>query len=132
MHGDHVAHQRQRHVVRGLGEPDGTQSLTPGHATFGILPVASPAIMGRVYRQGDGQAIHLGHHGLPNQAGARLLQHHSDAEPFQRFIRLGAVAWLEPAPEESVTYSRHRRKPPALMATAAAGMFPPPISALGQ
>ena len=132
MHGDDVADQSRLGAVRRLGERDGTQSLTPRHATCGILPVASPAIIGRVCRQGDGQVIHLGHHGSPNQAGARLLQHRSDAELIQRFIRLGAVAWLEPAPEESITYFRHRRKPPALMATTPAGTFPLAISPSGQ
>ena len=73
--------------------------------------MAAPAIIGRVDRQGDGQAIYLGHHGLPNQAGARLLRYYSEAEPIHRLIRLGAIVRLEPAPEESITYFRDRRKP---------------------
>ena len=71
----------------------------------------SPAIIGSVDRQGAGQAIYLGHAGFPDQAGARLLQHYSDAEPIHRLIRLGAIARLEPSPEESITYSHHRRQP---------------------
>ena len=72
---------------------------------------ASPAIIGRVDRQGDGHAIYLGRHGSPKQAGTTLLRHYSDPEPIHRLIRLGAVARLEPAPEDSITYFHHRREP---------------------
>ena len=71
----------------------------------------SPAIIGSVDRQGAGQAIYLGHAGFPDQAGARPLQHYSNAKPIHRLIRLGAIARLEPSPEASITYSHHRRRP---------------------
>ena len=73
--------------------------------------MASPAIISRVDRQGDGHAIYLGRHGSPNQAGARLLRRYSDAEPIVRLMLLGAIVQLEPTPEESITYYRHRGEP---------------------
>ena len=66
------------------------------------------AIVAKVDRQGNGQAIYLGHSGHPAQAGARLLHHYSVEQTIEQLIGLGSVAWLETTPEETITYFRHR------------------------
>ena len=73
--------------------------------------MASRAIIGKVDRQGNGQAIYLGHDGFPDTAGARLLRQYSEEQTINQLIRLGSVAWLETSPEESITYFHHRREP---------------------
>ena len=42
--------------------------------------MASQSIIGKVDRQGKGQAIYLGQNGDPDQAGARLLHHYSEEQ----------------------------------------------------
>ena len=73
--------------------------------------MATRAIIGKVDRRGDGQAIYLGHDGDPNVAGATLLQHYSDEQRVDRLIILGSVTWLEPTPEESISYFRDHAQP---------------------
>ena len=66
--------------------------------------MATRAMIGKVDRQGNGQAIYLGHDGCPDQAGDALLQHYSEEERIDRLIGRGYVTWLKPIPEASVTY----------------------------
>ena len=63
------------------------------------------AIVAKVDRHGNGQAIYPGHGAYPDRAGAMLLQHYSDEERMARLIRLGSVAWLETTPEKSIRVS---------------------------
>ena len=69
--------------------------------------MASRAIIGKVDRQGNGQAIFLGHGCYPDDAGAMLLERYSDEEPIDRLIGSGAITRLAPTPENSITYFRH-------------------------
>ncbi|MDE2813117.1 MAG: hypothetical protein OXM01_08840 [Gemmatimonadota bacterium] len=73
--------------------------------------MATRAIIGKVDRRGDGQAIYLGHDGDPDQAGATLLEHYSEEGRVDRLIRLGSVTWLEARPEDSITYFRDHAQP---------------------
>ena len=73
--------------------------------------MASHAIIGKADRQGNGQAIYLGRGCYPDDAGAMLLEHYSDAELIDQLIRLGAITRLEPTPEASVTYFRDLNVP---------------------
>ena len=66
--------------------------------------MAIRAMIGKVDRRGNGQAIYLGHDGCPDQAGDALLQHYSEEERIDRLISRGYVTWLKPTPEASVTY----------------------------
>ena len=61
--------------------------------------MAIRAMIGKVDRQGNGQAIYLGHDGCPDQAGDALLQHYSEEERIDRLISRGYVTWLKPTPE---------------------------------
>ncbi len=73
--------------------------------------MASRAIIGKVDRQGNGQAIFLGHGCYPDDAGAMLLERYSDEESIDRLIGSGAIARLAPTPENSITYFRHYNQP---------------------
>ena len=73
--------------------------------------MASRAIIGRVDRQGNGHAIYLGRGCYPDDAGAMLLEHYSDAEPIDRLIGSGSIARLAPTPVNSITYFRHYHQP---------------------
>ena len=87
-----------------------TQGLCLSHPSLTIfrrLRVASRAIIGKVDRQGNGQAIFLGHGCYPDDAGAMLLQHYSEEESIDRLIGSGAITRLAPTPENSITHFRH-------------------------
>ena len=58
--------------------------------------MASRAIIGKVDRQGNVQAIYLGYGCYPDAAGAMLLDHYSDEELIDRLIGSGATARLAP------------------------------------
>ena len=73
--------------------------------------MASRAIIGKVDRQGNGQAIYLGHGCYPDDAGKMLLQHYSEEESIDRLISSGAITRLAPTPENSITYFRHYNQP---------------------
>ena len=73
--------------------------------------MAIRAIIGKVDRQGNGQAVHLRHDGTADAAGATLLDHYSDAEPIYRLIGSGAIARRAPTPGNSTTYFRHYNQP---------------------
>ena len=51
--------------------------------------MAIRAMIGRVYRQGNGQAIYLGHGCYPDDASTMLRDHYSDEKPIDRLIRFG-------------------------------------------
>ena len=80
--------------------------------------MAIRAMIGKVDRRGNGQAIYLGHDGCPDQAGdnaaATLLGRgaHRPAHPSGRY-----VTWLKPTPEASVTYFRRLRLRPGKSAS---------------
>ena len=73
--------------------------------------MATRAIIGKVDRRGNDQAIYLGRGCHPDDAGAMLLERYSDAELIDQLIRVGAIARLGPTPKETVTYFRDHNAP---------------------
>ena len=73
--------------------------------------MAIRAMIGRVYRQGNGQAIYLGHGCYPDDAGAMLRDHYSDEKLIDRLIGSGSIARLAPTPGNSITYFRDNAQP---------------------